>query len=179
MPALIVICVGLVCLAGCQKTESVWNNDYHTTPDFWETPRVFQIPADYPSDMWSSRISFNKHDDWVVGDREKVYSSNKAYWFQKGFSEQGTFQVVIYNEHRYITIDTISDDHYSKSVKWINEKLIYVRDWLGIRGGFDLIYDTEQEEILYFEQINSGVGPFVQWTNDRIKRQNQMQKTED
>ena len=164
------VCMGLVSLSGCQKAVTNWNNDYHTTPDIWEEPRVFQMPADYLSDMWSSRISFNKHDDWVIGDWERIYSPNKAYWFQKGFNGQGTFQVVIYNERRYITIETASDDHYSKSVEWINEKLVYVRDWLGIRGGFDLIYDTEQEEILYFEEINSGVGPFVQWSNERNKK---------
>lgn len=173
------ICMSLLLLAGCQKPVIHWNNDYHTTPDFWEEPRVFQMPADYSSDMWSRRVSFNKYDDWVVDDQEKVFSPNKAYWFQKGFNEQGTFQVVIYNEHRYVTIDTTSDDHYSKDVKWINEKLVYVRDWLGLKGGFDLIYDTEQEEILYFEQINSGGGPFVQWTNERNKRKNQELKTQD
>ena len=137
------------------------------------------MPANYSSDMWSSRISFNKYDNWVMDDREKIYSPNEAYWFQKGLTKQGTFQVVIYNEHSYIAIDTTSEDHYVKDVKWINEKLVYVRDWLGTRGGFDLIYDTEQEEILYFEEINSGVGPFVQWTNERNNRKNQNLKTED
>ncbi|MHC4552069.1 MAG: hypothetical protein ACYSUT_04780 [Planctomycetota bacterium] len=163
----------------CDKKAPSQNHVFHTTPDCWEKPRTFQMTANYSSDMWKERISFGRHSDWVEDDREKIYSPNDAYWFQKGFTEEGTFQVVIYNEKHYITIDTTSDDHYSKDVKWINEKLVYVRDWCGKVGGLDLIYDVEKEEVLYFEQIDSGTIPFNQWANERNKITNQSLKTED
>jgi len=174
---IVVVCMGLTCLSGCQRTVS--ERKWHTTPDLWEEPRIFQTSKEYSGYPWDGKINIEKYDEMDVDNIEKVYSPNKAYWFQKSFSNKGTFRVVIFNEHGFIVIDTSSDDHYSKNVEWVNEKIVYIRDWMGRVLGFDMIYDVEKEEILYFEEVNDGGLPFVQWTNERIKRNNHNLKTED
>lgn len=162
--------MGLIYLAGCQKAVS--EHTFHTSPDRWEKPRVFQTSAEDSTCPFSNKVSVEKYDDIVLDDTEKIYSPNDAYWFQKRFSEKGTFQVVIFNEHRFIVIDTSGDDHYAKEVRWINEKLIYVRDWLGKVLGLDVIYDVEKEEILYFEMVHDGGLPFLQWQQNKISISN-------
>ena len=169
--------MGLICLSGCQKTVS--HHEFHTPPGCWEEPRIFHTSKEYSGYPWDEKIKIEKYDEIDVDDAGKVYSPNEAYWFQKQFLENRTFQVVIFNEHRFIVIDTSSDDHYSKNVEWVNEKLVYIRDSVGRVLGFDMIYDVEKEETLYFEEVNDGVLPFVQWTNERNKRKNQNLKTED
>ncbi|MDH4202594.1 MAG: hypothetical protein OEV87_06835 [Phycisphaerae bacterium] len=166
--ATVFIC--LVCLAGCQK--AVLQHEFHRTPDRWEEPRIFQTSIEYSGYPWDEKIKIEKYDEIDVDDAGKIYSPNEAYWLQKQFSEKGTFQVVIFNEHRFIIIDTSSDDHYSKEVRWINEKLVYIRDWFGKVLGFDMIYDIEKEEVLYFEETNDGGLPFLQWQQNNISKSN-------
>ena len=96
---------------------------------------------------------------------------------RRPFSKKGTFEVTIFNEHHYIIIDTSGDDHYLKKVEWVNEKLLYIRDWAGRIMAIDIIFDVEKEQILYIENANDGNMPFQQW--QQAKPQNNNPKPKD
>ena len=51
--------------------------------------------------------------------------------------------------------------------KKINEKLIFLRWWLGRIAGMDVIYDVETEKIIYFDKINDGSPFFYQMQKQR------------
>jgi len=172
--AFLAICCLLV-LSGCSgktTTETVGSQwSFHTTPDRWKEERVFHSPFDK---RWSERVVFTKIPSETIG-AEKVYSPNKAYWFSVtgancATRSQCNAEVTIYNERDYLLQLKISEmKYYPPKVVWINEKLVHVRVWLGIRLGVDQIIDVEREQIIYQEMIHSGGIPFLQWQSTKTQ----------
>jgi len=166
---LLLLLTGCSARASSEATDSEWT--FHTTPNKWEKARIFHTPFD---ERWSDRIVVWRTPLRQVAD-EKVFSPNKAYWFSVTGVDcmtraQCNAKVTIYNERDYLLQLKISEmKYYPPKVVWINEKLVHVRVWLGIRLGVDQIIDVEREKIIYQEMIHSGGIAFQQWQQSKTK----------
>jgi hypothetical protein len=160
----------LLLLSGCKdkaasgNTEKEWT--FHTTPDKWEKPRLFQTPFD---EQWADRITIERVPLKNI-EAEKTFSPNKAYWFYEqkpDTMKPGPYELSldIYNERDYLIKLKIMEvyGNFITDAKWINEKIVYVRAWWGRVLGFDLLFDVESEKIIYKENVNDGGIPFMQW----------------
>jgi len=175
MRSVLVITCCLLVIGGCSGKATRHDDDsrwhFHTTPDKWEDARVFHRPFDK---SWSERVVFTKIPIETI-DAQKVYSPNKAYWFlvtgtNCATRSQCDAEVTIFNERDYLLQLKISEmKYYPPKVAWINEKLVHVPVWFGIRLGVDQIIDVEKEEIIYQEMIDSGVIAFQQWQRSKTK----------
>ena len=47
--------------------------------------------------------------------------------------------------------------------KWINEKLLFIQPWWGRIAATDIIYDVENEKIVYVEDLTDGYIAFDQF----------------
>ena len=157
----------IVFTTGCHRTIDHQRWTFHTSPEHWEKPRVFQTPTSYSPYSWDKKIIVKKLDEVDIGIAGKNFSPNEAYWYSIRFSDNGMFEVTIFNEHHYIVINTCGEDHYLKKVEWVNEKILYIRDWCGRELGIDILYDVEKEDILYMEECNNGGLAFVQWQQNK------------
>ena len=166
-------------MAGCCNNENnpekapEWT--FHTTPDKWKEARIFQSPAEKP---WSQRVVLEKKQGQSA-IAEKIHSPNKAYWFCVSITDVTdstpcTGKVTIYNEREYLLELNILQMRCSwlPKAKWINEKLIYIRVWLGRVLAIDLIIDVEEETIIYKEMTHWGSIPFIQWQQAKKEKLN-------
>jgi hypothetical protein len=149
----------------------------HTRPDEWKEPRIFHTDFDknYESRIHISKNHINKT---VLKEMNKgrVYSDNKAYWFvvmSPDTMRPGPWstKIEVFNERNYvIMIELINHAAtYTTTVKWINEKLLYVEFWWGRVLGTYFIYDVEREKIIIKEMVNDGGIPFQQWRGAKTK----------
>ena len=123
------------------------------------------------------KISTVPAEDIEDIEGEKVLSPNKAYWYVLTISDTtkpGPFSgtVHVYNERDYlIQIQLLDIKSGAVTAKWINEKLLYARTWLGRVKGFELIFDVETEKIIYHEMTNYGLIAFQQWQQAKEMQQ--------
>jgi hypothetical protein len=152
--------------------------DWHTSPQRWEKPRIYHIEfdEDFASTSGVCDIRIGKG---VMGSQfcEKTWSPNKAYWFTTiglGPTKAGPriATISVFNERDYLLQISLSDLKYEPKVKWINEKLLYIRMWWGTLLGTDIIYDVEKEEIIYKEMFCNGEILFQQFqeVKERVRR---------
>jgi len=172
---ILIICFISLIFAGCKdknasvNTQEQWS--FHTTPDKWDEPRIFQTPFD---DHWAERISIEKIS-FQESQKDKVFSPNKAYWFSviepnSVSSAIRDAQINIYNERDYILCMKLLElNHYQITTKWINEKIIYIRAWWGRVLGFDLLFDVEIEKFIYKENVNDGGIAYLQCQQAKIE----------
>ncbi len=171
---ILIICFILLLFAGCKNKNASVNTQvewsFHTTPDKWEEPRIFQTPFD---DHWADRINIEKIP-LKEFQNDKVFSPNKAYWFSviepnSINSAIRDAQINIYNERDYILcINLLQLNHYQITTNWINEKLIYIDAWWGRVLGVNLIFDVEKEIFIYKENVNDGGIPYSQWQQAKV-----------
>lgn len=109
-------------------------------------------------------------------EKERVYSSNKCYWFvinSPDIMKAGPWstQIKVFNERNYITEIELLDHAatYMTRVEWVNEKLLYIQFWWGRVLGTYFIYDVEKEKIITKEMIHDGGTAFQQWQQHRQK----------
>jgi hypothetical protein len=146
--------------------QTVW----HTTPDKWQEPRIFHTPL---QSTFTNRIQVGRNIVAITGS-EHVVSPNRAYFFmllKPDTTAPGPWNTVIsINNERPGLLQVLIRDHaqYDPDIRWINEKLLYIRVWWGRVLGTDLILDVEKETITYEEMINDGQVPFQQWKEQRI-----------
>lgn len=171
-----ILCLAVVSCCSCSPSGSPVSTQhplFHTTPDKWDQPRIFHTPFD---EHWADRIEIDTVPLAEIRT-EKVLSPNKAYWYVLTISDtmkpgphSGT--VHVYNERDYlIQIQLLDIKSGALTANWINEKLLYVRTWLGRVLGFDLLFDVEQEKIIYREMVNWGGIPFQQWQQAKEMQQ--------
>ncbi len=172
---ILIICFISLIFAGCKdknasvNTQEEWS--FHTTPDRWEEPRIFQTPFD---DHWADRINIEKIPLKEI-QNDKVFSPNKAYWFSviepnSISSAIRDAQINIYNERDYLLcIKLLELNHYQITTNWVNEKIIYIRAWWGRVLGVNLIFDVESEKIIYKENVNDGGIPYSQWKQAKVE----------
>lgn len=139
-------------------------NDYHTTPDKWENPRIYHSPY---LKNYEKRISIIRASEQVHSGNK--LSPNKAYWFavvEPDTMKEGPWNTEIYidNEREYqINITLIDHASYPIRIEWINEKLLYIQVWWGRILGSYFIYEVEKEAIITKEMVHAGQIPYQQW----------------
>ncbi|MGJ8639768.1 MAG: hypothetical protein ACSHYA_10270 [Opitutaceae bacterium] len=91
-------------------------------------------------------------------------SENEVYWFYvEPYDENEFKQRIIFSGEGTLTITF--DDAYPNfpiKVKWINEKLVFIRVWWGRILGTDMIFDVEKQEFLSREMVYDGTQLYSQ-----------------
>jgi hypothetical protein len=119
-------------------------------PDCWTEPRIYHSEQDYG---WSERTTIERVKESAPVDGE--YSPNKAYSFSRSGEPPGSIVVSIFAEKDHLIRITF-DDAIALELRWINEKLLYLRPWWGRIAATDIIYDVEKEEIVLTETAMYG-----------------------
>ena len=156
--------LSIILLAGsCQKSNTV-GREFHTSPDKWKKPRIYNTEMDSSYDQ---KISITRIP--IKETEPKVFSDNSAYWYALDKQVNNNFQadesLYVFNERDYlIKVNIAETDHrYDGRAAWINEKLIYYQWWWGrILGGY-LIFDVEREKIIQKELVKYGGIAFQQF----------------
>ncbi len=112
--------------------------EWHTRPDKWKEPRIFHEPFEptFENRIEISRITNKKMKELVK--KKLTYSPNKAYWFTVDAPDTmkcgpWSTEIKIFNERDYLVSIKLIDHaaQYTTTIKWINEKLLYVQFWWG------------------------------------------------
>lgn len=120
-------------------------------PDCWAESRMFHGAE--IMNLWQKNTAFIPLK--IEKPKSGVFSPNKGYYFVvEGGRPTGT--VNIYAEKDHLIQVTFSNLYGLLDVKWINEKLLFMRPWWGRIMGTDLIYDVEKETVIYAETITDG-----------------------
>lgn len=126
-------------------------------PDCWQEPRNYHNGSN--SKNWKPHIAFEHVP--LQEFSEKVFSPNKGYYFvKKGW--RGKAALYIYSEKDYLIKVSLNKLHGIKQ-KWINEKLLFIQPWWGRIAATDIIYDVENEKIVYIEDLTDGHIAFDQF----------------
>jgi hypothetical protein len=136
----------------------------HTNPVCWKEPRIYHPGGAQAAELESAakRILQLGHLTAQLGEPHTL-SPNRAYAFH--YSEQpnpgppsGSTRVslVIFKEKSYL-LSVRADAAFSlQDPRWVNEKLISFRLWLGRLGGVDVLVDVEQESVVRMEAFADG-----------------------
>lgn len=127
-------------------------------PDCWKEERTIHS-ADF-NDLWKGNTAFKKLPSGKL--KPGIYSPNKGYYF---VAEDGrpNGAVTIFAEKAYLMRIEFSELFGLSEVKWINEKLLFMRPWWGRIAATDLIYDVEAEKIVYSEGVMDAYLAFLQY----------------
>lgn len=127
-------------------------------PDCWPEPRLFHSAAEaYP---WKRHTAITAV---AATDFEaQAYSPNGGYAFRvDGGRPSG--KVMIYAEKGHLIEIAFSKLYGLTEVKWINEKLLFMRPWWGRIAATDIIFDVERERVIYAESVTDGRLAFQQY----------------
>ena len=91
----------------------------------------------------------------VVEMESAEYSPNGAYWYVLE-RERMSYSLKYFAEKDHLVQMRFSDVKSVASPSWINEKLLFVRVWVGRLGATDLIIDVEAETIIHSESLRDG-----------------------
>ena len=135
--------------------ESRWPG---ATPDCWADARFFH--SQEMLDIWKDRTMIRRLRD--TKPKAGTYSPNQGYYFTvEGGRPSGA--VTIYAEKDYLLRIEFSELFGLADVRWVNEKLLFMRPWWGRILGTDLIYDVETEKIVYVETVTDGYLAYQQF----------------
>ena len=164
--AFVLVLVITGCDEGDRQVKADGDWQFHTRPDKWAEPRIFHSSF---NQRYSDRISISRVALADVNEPKEV-SPNKAYWFSACYPDTVKpgpydFRADIYNERDYLIRLKVSDvyGNYEQQIRWINEKLLYVKVWWGRVKGADFVIDVEREAVIHQEDVNRGAIPFQQW----------------
>ena len=89
-------------------------------------------------------------------------SPNKGYFF---VLENGrpSGRVTIYAEKDYLIDIRFTRLAGLSDVRWINEKLLFMRAWWGRIAATDMIFDVEAEKVIYAETVVDGLQAMQQY----------------
>lgn len=121
-------------------------------PDCWSDSRMVHSAGAY-EDHWrkNTKITIRKAEKPKQGE----HSPNKGYLFAvEGGRPSG--RITIYAEKNHLVDIDFSELFGLSDVRWISEKLIFVRAWWGRIGATDLIFDVEKEKFIYAEDLTDG-----------------------
>ncbi len=148
-----------------------------TPPDKWKEPRIFhaEFDKDYENRISVSNVELDKKI-LEENEREKNYSPNKAYWYLVNSPDTmkpgpWTAEIIVFNERDYFIEIKLIDyaATYKTTIEWINEKLLYIRFWLGRIAGIYFIFDIEKEKVIIKEMFWDGHQAFQQWQQGKQK----------
>jgi hypothetical protein len=80
-------------------------------------------------------------------------------------------EIRVFNERDDIIKIELGDHAatYGTSIKWVNEKLLYIQLWWGRILGTYFIFDVEKEKIVIKEMVYDGGIVFEQWQQNQRK----------
>ena len=147
--------VALLFAHGANAAERSWPG---MPPDCWNEARNIH-GADF-TDLWKGNVVFKKLPAGNL--KPGVYSPNKGYYF---VAEDGrpNGAVTIFAEKAYVIRIEFSELFGLSEVKWVNEKLLFMRPWWGRIAATDLIYDVEAEKVIYTEGVMDAYLAFLQF----------------
>jgi hypothetical protein len=119
-------------------------------PDCWTEVRNFHSSDD--SWNWRSRATVTR----VAAEKPEnvTYSPNKGYYFALSAPPEHAILIFAEKEHHVRII--FADAQNLNDAKWVNEKLISMRVWWGRVAATDLIFDVENERVIYAESVHYG-----------------------
>jgi len=85
-----------------------------------------------------------------------AYSPNGGYYFALEGDGRPDAKVTIYAEKEHLVVITLANLHGLSEVKWVNEKLLFLRPWWGRIVGTDILFDVEREQVIYAETLTDG-----------------------
>ena len=89
-------------------------------------------------------------------------SPNKGYYFAvEGGRPIG--RVTIHAEKDHLVDIQFVNLFWLTDVRWLNEKLIFMRPWWGRIAATDLIFDVEREEMIYAESVTDATVAYQQY----------------
>ena len=122
-------------------------------PDCWSEVRLVHQGGTDEDDPWRQNTTITS----VMAGKPApgVFSPNKAYFF---VTEDGgtSARVIIYAEKDHLIQFAFSKLKGLSDIKWVNEKLIFIRVWWGRIMATDFVYDVEQEKLVYTETVVDG-----------------------
>jgi hypothetical protein len=122
-------------------------------PDCWSEARLVHEGHTDEDDPWrqNTTITFVKAAEPAPG----VFSPNKGYFFV--VEDNGaSARVIVYAEKDHLIQFAFSKLKGLSAVRWVNEKLLFMRAWWGRIMGTDFIYDVERERMVYTETVVDG-----------------------
>ncbi len=122
-------------------------------PDCWSESRMVHSVQDL-GDLWqrNTKIRTRPAAKPTVGQ----VSPNRGYVYVVEGSRPST-RITIYAEKDHVVDIDLVELFGLSDVRWLNEKLIFMRPWWGRIAATDLIFDVEQEKIIYAEAVTDGV----------------------
>ena len=145
-------------------------SSFHTDPGCWKEPRIFHESVKLYNVKDRVTIENIKTGEPLPEITET--SPNKAYYFY--VQQPDTLKnppwkavILIYTERDYLIKFTVRKIRGVKTVRWINEKLLFMRIWLGRIVALDMIFDVEREQIIYQEAAVWGGLAFQQFQQQR------------
>lgn len=121
-------------------------------PDCWPEPRMVHSVQEL-GDLWqrNTRVTTRPGE----GPTQGQVSPNKGYAFVVEGS-QPSARITIYAEKDHVVDIEFVELAGLSDVRWLNEKLIFMRPWWGRIAATDLIFDVEREKIVYAEWVTDG-----------------------
>lgn len=128
-------------------------------PDCWSQPRMVHSTQD-AGDLWQKNIKITDRpgNKPVSG---KVSPNNGYSFVVTGGRPDG--HITIYAEKDHLLEIRFANLYGLSDVRWINEKLIFMRPWWGRIAATDIIFDVEREQIIYSETVTDGLIAYQQY----------------
>ena len=137
-------------------------------PDFWPRPVCWKEPRIYhPGSALADFERMAKQAlklERVTGaiPKSATLSPNGAYAFHRSEQAQKAppgathVRLLVFTEKPELLRLDVSGVQNLGDAKWLNEKLIYLRVWLGRLGGVDVILDVERDRFVLLEPMADG-----------------------
>jgi len=155
MSAVLAFAILLSAYSWAGAAERAWPG---APPDCWKEERFIHT-SDF-TDLWQANTAFKK---LPVGKlKPGIHSPNEGYYF---VVEDGrpNGAVTIFAEKPYVMRIEFLELFGLADVKWINEKLLFMRPWWGRIAATDLIYDVEAEKVIHSEGVMDAYLAFLQY----------------
>jgi len=121
-------------------------------PDCWAEPRMVHSVQDL-GDLWQRNTKITTRQ---AGKPSPGHvSPNKGYAFVVDGSRPSA-RITIYAEKDHVVDIDFVELFGLSDIRWLNEKLIFMRAWWGRIAATDLIFDAEREKIIYAETLTDG-----------------------
>lgn len=122
-------------------------------PDCWSDVRLVHQGGTDEDDPWRQNTTITSVT--ATKPAPGVLSPNKGYFFV--VEDSGTeVRVIIYAEKDHLIQFAFSKLKGLSDVRWVNEKLLFMRAWWGRIMATDFVYDVEKEKLIYTETAVDG-----------------------
>ena len=148
-------CGLFACVAIANSAQRDWPG---APPDCWKEER--NVHGGDFADIWKANTVVRQLKDTKL--KAGTYSPNNGYFF---VAEDGrpSGAVTIFAEKAYLVRIEFTQLFGLSEVKWISEKLLFMRPWWGRIAATDLIYDVEAERFIYAESVTDAYLAFQQF----------------